>query len=108
MLPQINEPDWKILRQVHPVALGRYCQRVLSEIAELASASGQGSHQRYLDVFDLVKRRDKELASAFNDMRRSTALLRLAWIQSLGLLTEDEFAQFSPETRETIRLILSL
>jgi len=35
----------------------------------------------------------------FNNPRRSTALLQLALIQSRDLLSEEEFARFSPETR---------
>ena len=28
----IAEADWKVLRRVHPLALERYCERVLAEI----------------------------------------------------------------------------
>jgi hypothetical protein len=29
---EIEEPDWKVLRRVHPLALERFCERVLAEI----------------------------------------------------------------------------
>jgi hypothetical protein len=104
----ILEADWKVLRQLHPVALERFCQSVLSEIVRLASDSEKGSHERYLAVFDLLRRRDKELANAFDDMRRSTALRHICSLQSLGLLTGEEFARFSPGTRETALSILGI
>lgn len=39
----------------------------------------------------------------FDDPKRSNALVILARIRSNGLLTEDEFATLSPETRNAIR-----
>jgi hypothetical protein len=55
-------------------------------------------------VYQLVRRRDKELADAFNDFRRSTAFFILGHIQSHDLLTEEEMARFSPETRAVVQL----
>jgi hypothetical protein len=98
----INEADWKLLRQLTPVARDRFCQRTLSEIARLASDSTTNSHERYLAVFRLVEERDGELAAAFDNMRRSTAYFQLARIRSLGLVTDEEFAGFSAETQEVV------
>lgn len=104
MSREFPERDWKVLRQVHPLALDRFCRRILVEVARLTSDESRGAHERYLALFELIKRRDKELAAAFNDMRRSRASLRLACIQSHGLLTEDELDRLSPETREAVAL----
>jgi hypothetical protein len=49
--------------------------------------------------------RNTKLASAFDDLRRSTAFLQLAGMRSLGLLTDDECAGFSDETREIVALM---
>src|SRR5690242_9014043 len=97
------EADWKILRQLHPIALERFCQRVLSEVGRIASDAEKGAHSRYLEAYDLIRHRHKEMANAFDDLRRSTGLMRLAWIRSFGLLTEEEFASFSPETRQVVQ-----
>ena len=29
---EIKEPDWKVLRHVHPLALERFCERAFAEI----------------------------------------------------------------------------
>src|SRR5262249_30598043 len=97
MVRNISEPDWKLFRQLHPLALERFCENVLSEVSRLASQTGKSAHDRYLTVFGLLQRRDKELAQAFNDLRRSTALLQLAILRTRGLVTDEEFARFSPE-----------
>jgi hypothetical protein len=106
MLRDISESDWKLFRQLQPVALERFCQRVLSEIGPLVSDTRKTSHQRYLAVFRLLHRRDTELAVAFNDPRRSRALQQLARIQSHHLLTEEEMSRFSADTCEIVELLL--
>jgi hypothetical protein len=105
MTRQISESDWKLFRQLHPVALERFCEGVLSELGPLlASDTGKSAHERYVALYRLLERRDKELAEAFDDLSRSTAPLRLAVIRSRGLLTEEEFARFSSETRGAVQV----
>src|SRR5437763_5571116 len=104
----ISESDWKLFRRLRPLALDRFCQRVLAEVGRLAADAGKGSHERYLAVFELLRRRDEELAAGFNDPRRSTALVQLARIRAEGLVTEEEFARFSPETRASVQVFLDV
>jgi hypothetical protein len=107
MSRQIVEEDWKIFRQLHPIAVERFCQRVLSEVDRLASDTEKSAHDRYLAVFALMKQRDRELADAFNDLRRSTALRQLARIQFHDLLTQEELDRFSAETREAVQFLIA-
>ena len=106
MSSAIAEGDWKVLREIHRVALDRFCERVLGEIAAVAVDAGRGNHERYLAVRGIIKRRDLELADAFDDLRRSNALMKLACIQSHGLVTDDEFDRFSAETRDKVRALV--
>jgi hypothetical protein len=101
----IPESDWKLFRELQPVALDRYCQKVLHDLEQIAADTGRTPHQRYLDIYKLIERKDRELARAFNDMRRSTAFIQLAIIQSYGVLTDEEIARFSSETREVLALL---
>lgn len=107
MRDQIRESDWKILRDLKPLALERFCERTLGEIAAITIATTKGAHERYLEVFRLIDRRDEELALAFNDLRRSNAILNLATMRSRGLVTDEEFQRFSAETRDVVERILS-
>ena len=105
----IAEADWKVLRRLHPLALERFCERVLAEIervTHLSAQSAQSAHQRYLDIFKTIEQRDREIASIFDDPKRSNALTMLARMRSEGLLMEDEFSSLSPETRGAIQLLL--
>jgi len=105
MAREISEADWKVLRQLHAIALERFCQRVLSEIENVASQPGKSAHDRYLQIFKVIKQRDDELARWFDGLRRSRAMLQLIGIRSLGLLTPEELARFSPEIQEALESI---
>jgi hypothetical protein len=106
MARQFNEADWKVLRRLAPVALDRFCQRVLGEVSRIATDSATGSHERYLKLFKWIREQDAELAATFNGLRRSTGLIQLVRMKSLGLVTDEEFAGFSPETREAVAVFL--
>jgi hypothetical protein len=102
------ESDWKILRELKPILLDRFCKRVLEELVNLAAAAGESDHQRYLSVYKHLHERDKELGRAFDDHRRSTAVMRLVAIRSLGLLKPEELSRFSPETRADLERWLEM
>ena len=101
MSAEFPESDWKVLRALRAVALERFCDRVLTDIERLASDRDKAAHDRYLEIYRVIQRRDRELARAFDAPRRSQALLQLATIWSLGLLTQEELSRFSPATRDS-------
>lgn len=102
-----KESDWKVFRRLHSVALERYCQRVLEEV-RLATACNDPYHDCYLKVYRLIQARDKTLARAFDDMRRSTALIQMVTIINEELLTDEELNQFSQEFQSQIDAIKSI
>jgi hypothetical protein len=102
MSRDIPEADWKLFRQLQPLALERFCERVLSEIRDGSSLSGQSAHQRYLRVFEIVRDQNKDLAALFDNPRRSTARLQLSFIHSHDLLTPEEVKRFSAETQQML------
>ena len=104
----ISEADWKHLRRLEPLALDRFCRRVLSEIARLAEGGEAGADERYRAVYGLIEGRDGELSSAFDALRRSTAFVQLARIRALGLLTDAEFDGFGAETRAVVEVFLEM
>jgi len=108
MTRQIKETDWKLLRQMHPIVLERFCQRALSEVQSISTDSAKSFHQRYLDIFNVIQNRDKDMARTFDDSRRSTDLIQLAAMRSQDLLTDDEFQRFSEETRTFIEVLLGI
>jgi hypothetical protein len=108
MATEIKESDWKLFRRFHKIALERFCERVLREVRSASTEHADGYHDCYLKVFALIRDRDKTMAGAFNDPRRSKAFILLANIKEEGLLTEEELMQFSPEARNAIEAIESI
>jgi hypothetical protein len=98
----LSEGDWKLFRRYQPVALERFCQRVLDDVCRLAADPGRAAHDRYLAVYALVRDRDRELAAALDGPSRSTAFGQLARLRAEGLLADDEFAGFSADARSAI------
>ena len=103
---EIKEPDWKVLRRLHPLALERFCKHVLAEIDRVSRDGAKSHHARYLQIFRIIKESDREIARLFDNPRRSHALTMLAQIRAQGLLTDDEFSSLSPETRGAIQMLL--
>lgn len=98
-----RESDWKVLRELKPVALDRFTERILSELSAISADTTKTNHERYLAVYRRLHERDEELAAAFNDLKRSNSLPKLAMMQCHELLTEEEMARFSPELQESVR-----
>jgi len=101
------ESDWKVFSQLRLVALERFCKRVLDEVPRLSVGTERSFHQRYLELFRWLGERNDELAKAFDNPRRSQMLWQLAAICEYGLLTPDELARFTPQTRERIQHLAS-
>jgi hypothetical protein len=104
-MTEIKEADWRVFRKLHKIALERFCQRVLEEVRVVAGDCDDGYHECYLKLYKLIRSRDKTIAVAFDDPRRSTAFILLAKIVEEGLLTDAELNQFSLEVRERINVI---
>jgi hypothetical protein len=96
----IPERDWRLLRSLHRGALDRYCARALDDCEAVIHSVEGSSHDRYLRLFRLLRDRDDSIAGAFNDLRRSTAIQRLASMILLGVVTDENLAEFSQPTRE--------
>jgi hypothetical protein len=108
MIRQFPESDWKIFRRLHQVALERFCCQVLEEIHQATANCQADYHERYLEVFRLIKDRDKNMARAFDDMKRSNAFFLLANLIGNQLLMDEEFREFSEETQGAVELILGV
>jgi hypothetical protein len=103
MQHECPESDWKTFSELRPVALERFCKRVLDEVPRFPLGTERSYHQRYLELFRWLGERNDELARAFDDPRRSQMLWQLAAIYADGLLKPDEFARFTPHTRKRVQ-----
>ena len=107
-MSEVKESDWRIFRELRAVALERFCQRVVAEVERLSADSAKTFHRRYVDIYRYTRERERELSVAFDDPRRSTAMLQLACIQRHDLLTAEELSRFSEETRNKVEALLAV
>jgi hypothetical protein len=104
----IAESDWKIFKGLREVALERFCERVLGEIAGISSDATKTKHERYLAIYRLVRERDKEIDPIFDYLRRSTAVRQIFAFRSHDLLTAQELRQLSPELVKSVEDVLEM
>jgi hypothetical protein len=102
---QFPEADWKIWRALSKEALERFCETTLRDVSKFAAADGS-AHERYLKMYKLVERKDRELGEIFNDFRRSTAIMQIALGARRGVITRAELERFSEETQAVIAFLL--
>ena len=98
----LKESDYKVFRKLRVSALERYCERILKDVERLVHTDKATYHERYLDLWKLLRNRDKTIAIAFGAPRHSQAFVQLVNIDAENLLTEDELNQFSDELRDRI------
>ena len=102
-----SEPDWKILSRLKPLALDRLCQRILGGSGDIIARAQEGErHRTYLDLYQHIQKSDDIVGRCFNDWKRSQALNILINWRLEHLITEEEFAAFSPNTRAIVDMLL--
>src|SRR5690554_2075221 len=99
----VSEPDWRTFKRVRAVALERLSQQILDECQAICGKDAVTAHQRYGELYDLIHQRNRAMADAFDDLRRFTADLCLRRMYKLGLVTNEELDEFSPEVQQTVR-----
>jgi len=102
-MARIDESDWKTFKQLQPVALERLSQRILDEIQDLCRDDSRSPHERYLDIYGVVRDRDKDIADAFNQFSRSSAFTGLLVMVRLDLLRQDELERFRTDVQDSLR-----
>ncbi len=108
MSAAIPEADWRHFKGLHRILLNRFCSRVLQDVAAISHATDGTPHERYLRVYKLLRKTDQELARAFDDFRRSTAVMQLAIMRKIKLLTDEDLSGFSQPTQGQILMIASI
>jgi len=104
----ISEADWKIFKPLRKLALERFCERVLDEVAHIGADQSKTKHERYLAIYRLTRERDKEIDPIFDTLRRSTAIRQIYSFRSHELITADELRQFSPELVRRIEGLIEM
>ena len=105
MSSEIPESDGRRFKEIRAKAEERYCRRILEEVAAIVSGEvARIAYNRYLKVYKWIQERDDQMAKAFDDLRRSTAVMQLGIMRRMKLLTDEDLGLFSERTRTRIVL----
>jgi hypothetical protein len=98
----LSEMDWKYMSRLKPALLERLCNRILDEIQQASPPEKRkpSAHDQYLRIFKLLQDQDKIVANCFDDWRRNRLLERIVFMIRHSVITQEELAALSPETRE--------
>jgi ERCC4-related helicase len=108
MTPQVPEADWKLFRKLREAGLEQFCARVLDEVDSVRRDDSRSHRERHGAIFALLRKRDRELARAFDAPRRSQMIWQLAAMVALDLVPPEELARFTPETRSLVEQLTQL
>jgi hypothetical protein len=98
----ISEKDWRVFRALREQALERFLGRVLDEAGRISTGLSGSAQERYQHLYRFIQDRDRELASAFDEPRRSNAIAQIVALVHLGLLSPEELERFSEEVRKIV------
>lgn len=98
----IDESDWKQFKRIRADALERMSERILDEACSLRDDGTGSAHERYLELYELIRKRDREMGRAFDQYSRSTAMDCLREMARQDLLTDREIAAFSDDVQAVI------
>jgi len=93
----MNESDWKVFKKIKEKALEKYCLDAMADFSEIIKNEKSGAHDRYLEFYQLVRKRDKELGKIFDGHSRSKATMQLLLIRMEGLVDEELLQKLSDE-----------
>ena len=108
MRHDIPEKDWKKLRSLKDSAINIACERIFEKIKKLTKSRGTENHKYYLKLWKLMEAEDKEISLMFDDLKRSTAIFKLAMWKKNGILSNESFNELSKNIQEHIDLILNI
>jgi len=99
-MKELPEVDWKILRLMKDTLLRRASRTALEQVKKIVIGPDDDPHKVYLELWDTLKIEDGKIGRMFDNMKRSTAILKLAEMIRNELIREDELQGFTEETRE--------
>jgi len=108
MSHDIPERDWKKLRALKDSALDVACERIFHRINGVIESRGTESHRYYLKLWKIMREEDEKISLMFDDLKRSTAVFKLAMWRRNGILSDESFSELTEETQNRIETICSI
>ncbi|KYZ86651.1 hypothetical protein A3Q32_15235 [Alcanivorax sp. KX64203] len=102
-MASIPERDWKALRSLKGEMLNEACERILRQVESMLVDREGREHERYLELWKLLREEDEDIALMFDNLTRNHAYLKLLAMRSRGVLSDERLSRFSEETRKRLQ-----
>jgi len=107
-MDRIQEKDWGKLRSMGKNLLDKAVGNSLSKIRLLIDERQGGNHKAYSALWDLIRDEDKKIRNMFDDMKRSEAIQKIAFMCKYKIIDEDILREFSKETQERVNTLIQI
>lgn len=104
----VPEADWRLFRKLRERALERFSAQILGELASICEDRSRGAHDRYLQLWRLLRERNEEMARTFDNPRRSMMHVHLAAMDELSLVESGDLSRMTTATQMQLRKLRSL
>jgi hypothetical protein len=104
----MKESEWKKFKRLKEQCLERYCEEVLNDAQKICVLDGKSNHERYIELYQLMRNKDKGLGKAFDGLSRSLAHSQLLLMYRMGLVQESELDEFEADTVNSIKETLKI
>ena len=108
MQSDIAERDWKVFKELHPIAMDRFFEKTVKDLQQPLWTKNKPAQERFWDAWTYATRQQEQTAILFDDFRRSTAILQARMIHANHLYSDEEVARFSPEMRDRLRAFVEM
>lgn len=98
--------DWKKFKDLYRLAHERFCRQALDAVQAVLKDSEMPAYERLEKIQKLLRAKEKDLSGTFENLARSRAYFQLAIFAHRGLVTDEELAAFSDQTKAALDLIL--
>ena len=104
----MKESEWKKFKRLKELCLEKFSEEIMSEVENICKSSELSAYERYINLYKLIQKKDREMVDVFNGLSRSRAFIQLLQMYRLGLVEEKYLDEFENETKEKIREIANL
>ena len=99
---EIIESDWKLFKKQLPVWRENFLAKVNKKLADILSDASLNETDRFWKVKGTCDQRAKVLCTCFDDIRRSTVILRLSAMFQNKIITSEDLQAFEDENVKRI------
>ncbi len=104
-MQHIPEKGWKHLKALQGNLLAAACERIFDKIDRISLARKGREHESYLELWKMLHDEDADISLMFDDLKRSTAMMKLASWKAHNLLSDQDLEGFTQETQNRIRIL---